>query len=100
MSTELVPARAKPKAIEPDAFTSPSHEARRKERPDLGWTQQILKGQDLMTKIEVPKWNPDANARAHGYTRNPAICGHEKKRMNTAKMTFWCADCGEDLPNG
>lgn len=90
----------KPKAIEPDAFFSSARAAREAERQDMNLANSINKvftPYGAMTKFEVPKWNPDAWMRAQGYTLNPDLCVHYKKRMSAATMRFRCLDCGKEL---
>lgn len=83
------------KAIEPDAFTSPSHEARKRQgiASAIG---NVSTNEGWMTKIEIPKWNPNFYMRMLGYTANPMTCPHMHKRFKTRWL---CADCGEELPN-
>lgn len=42
-------------------------------------------------------WNPSPLMRRLGYTRNPATCGHEKKRLMLGSTQWRCADCGTEL---
>jgi hypothetical protein len=84
------------KAIEPDAFISPSHEAR--ERHGIsGSIGRVLTNQGFMRKIEIPKGNADSYLHSLGYTRNADTCDHNRKRMSVATMRFRCADCGKEF---
>ncbi len=89
----LIKNAGKPKAIEPDAFYSPSHAARERGefRDDIG---KVKTSEGWMHKIQPPTWNPSPLMRALGYTRNPAICPHNRKRF----IRVWtCSDCGIGL---
>jgi hypothetical protein len=83
----------KPKAIEPDAFYSPSHAAR--ERGELkDCINKVITNEGTFTRLQVPSWNPSPMMRALGYDRNPATCSHDRKRFI---RTWVCSQCGIGL---
>lgn len=85
----------KPKALEPTSFDSPSMWRRRRREGGIrAATGLVVTNEGHQELFATPTWHPDAHMRKLGYTRNPAICGHEHKRFRT----HWvCADCGTEI---
>lgn len=83
-------------AIEPDAFWSPSMQKR-------GLAAQSVAAYVGKTNVDgrigevlrTPPSHPDVAMMMRGYTRNPATCTHERKRMTDVSMAWRCIDCGE-----
>lgn len=83
-------------AIEPDAFWSPSMQKRRAAQGgvagNVGRTEvDGERGEVFRTDPS----HPDVTMMLRGYTRNPATCTHERKRMTDVSMAWRCIDCGE-----
>lgn len=97
-STQIVRIVNVGKAIEPTSYDSPSLRRRREQAgPMAGVVDQVITSEGREERFRTPVWHPDREMRRQGYTRNPAICVHERKRMSSATMQWRCRDCGTDL---
>lgn len=86
------------KAIEPTSYDSPSLRRRRERQGGMASiVDQVITNEGVEERFRTPVWHPDAHMRRQGYTRNPDICAHERKRMSGATMRWRCADCGTFL---
>lgn len=85
-------AMPEPKPIQPTSFWSPSKALEKRRDP-----RRMLTGQQEEWRIAPPHYHPNAEMRAQGFTRNPAICGHERTRLSDSTMRWRCRDCGEWL---
>ena len=47
------------------------------------------------TKKDPQHFNPNAESRRSGYTRNPENCGHTRLRFVIETGKYRCLDCGE-----
>jgi len=86
METDLVIRR---KAIEPDAVQRPNRVS--------DWTKRVITNEGEFERLETPNWNPSPLMRRLGFTRNPAVCVHNRKRLMLGSQVWRCVECGEDV---
>jgi len=100
MPTDLTMRNAKnaaSKAIEPDGIWSPSMgESVGRFGTNIPWTEKRVTNMGVERKYQPPRYHPNPFMRKLGFTRNPAICGHERKQFYPGQG--WnCRDCGEEV---
>lgn len=85
-----------PKALEPTAIDKVSGKEKwlgidcGQPGEDYGVTQVF----DTRNFAPPVSWNPSMELRNLGYTRNPATCGHARKKFTASSMRWRCSDCG------